>query len=383
MTMPSEFGLPTRIHYGIDARAQIAPILAAGGWTRVLFICDPGLLGTEIHTAVAAALSGVTTARFTGIDPEPKDTNVVAGLAVARDLAAEVIVVLGGGSAMDVAKAIGIVMTNGGAIADYEGENRFAISPLPLIAIPTTAGTGSEVSGAAVISDTARNVKFAIRHARFAPAAHAILDPLAISTTPRHVAIWSGIDAFVHALESYTSRKAHPFSDAINRHAMRLIAGNLRAYIADPRDETAALNMLCGSAMGAMNFGTTGTGNVHCMAMSLGSFHAMPHGLCIALVLPHVVEFNIQTAPSRYADVARDMGEAVDGLSEAEAAARALAAIRRLCADLGLPAGLAAAGVPAGVLEAAADRCFALDYNRWNPRATTRDQYLELFNRAM
>lgn len=379
----SVFGVPTRVHFGVGARDRIPQIVAEAGYRRVLLICDPGLIGTEIFEAISRGLSGFETALFTGIDPEPKDKNVVAGLAACRDLQAEAIVVLGGGSAIDVAKAVAIVMTNGGVVADFEGDRRFDISPLPIIAVPTTAGTGSEVSGAAVITDTARNVKMAIRHPLHAPAPHAILDPLAVSTTPRHVGVYSGIDAFAHALESYVSRLANPFSDAINRHAMRLISANIRAYIDNPRDEVAALNMLCGSSMGAMSFGTTGTGNIHCMAMSLGSFHAMPHGLCIALLLPHVAEFNMQAVPHRFADVARDMGLDVGGLSDIDAAGRGLEAMRRMNSDLGIPSGLAEAGVPPEVLGRAADRCFQIDYNRWNPRFTTRDEYYELFERAM
>lgn len=383
MTEIMEFGLPTRVHFGIGAHDRIPLILAAADLRRVLFVCDPGLTGTRICSAVEQGLIELEVARFNGIDPEPKDKNVLAGVEAGRALDAQAIVVLGGGSAIDVAKAIAIVMTNGGVVADYEGDRRFETPPLPIIAIPTTAGTGSELSGAAVITDTARKLKMAIRHPILGPTAHAILDPLAVSTTPRQVAVNSGVDAFVHALESYVSRRANPFSDAINRHAMRLVSRNIRNYVADPSNETAALNMLCGSAMAAASFGTTGTGNIHCMAMSLGSFYEIPHGLCIALLLPHVVAFNSTVVPGRFADVAQDMGEPVDGLSEAEAADRALGAIRRMTRDLGLPVGLAAVGVPRDVLPRAADRCFAMDYNRWNPRFTTRDEYLELFERAM
>ena len=383
MSQILEFGLPTRVHFGPGARSRIPEILSKVNLRRILFIRDPNLVGTPICDSLEAALGAFDTACFDGIEPEPKDKNVEAAIEAARDVDAEAIVVLGGGSAIDVAKGVAIVMTNGGSIADYEGDSRFNIAPLPLVAVPTTAGTGSEVSGAAVISDTKRGVKMAIRHPVYGPATHAILDPLAVSTTPRSVAVNSGIDAFVHALESYVSKAATPFSDALNRHAMRLISTHIRAYVDDPGNEAAALGMLCGSSMAAASFGVTGTGNVHCMAMSLGSFHALPHGLCIALLLPHVAAFNASAAPRRFADVARDMGEATDGLGDAEAADRALVAIRQMTADLGVSGGLAAAGVPAGILPAAADRCFALDYNRWNPRFTTRDQYLQLFESAM
>ncbi|EWM45111.1 iron-containing alcohol dehydrogenase family protein [Bordetella holmesii 70147] len=161
-------------------------------------------------------------------------------------------------------------MTNGGRIADYEGIEKFSIPPMPLYAVPTTAGTGSEVSGACVVTDTARNVKMAIRHAAFSPAQVAILDPLAVSSMPAHVAAHAGIDAFVHAFESYLSKLANPFSDAVNLHAMKLIVGSIRQFVANRRNTAAAMDMLCGSSMAAMSFGVTGLGNVHCMAMPLG-----------------------------------------------------------------------------------------------------------------
>lgn len=383
MTGIAEFGIPTRITFGIGARDRIAGIVAARGFRRVLLICDPALLEGAMHDAVIRNLQGVETALFSGVEAEPKDKNVVAGLDACRSHDADAIVVLGGGSAIDVAKAVAILATNGGVISDYEGDQKFSTPPLPIIAIPSTAGTGSEVSGAAVISDTARNVKMAIRHPLHGPTAHAVLDPLAIRTTPRKVGVYSGIDAFVHALESYVSKLANPLTDAINLHAMRLISGNIRAYIADPANEDAALNMLCGSAMGAMSFGTTGTGNVHCMAMSLGGFHPVPHGLAISLILPHVAAFNLAAVPGRFANVARAMGEAVDGLSDEAAGARALDAIGRMCLDLGIPSGLREVGVAPETLPRAADRCFEINYNRWNPRFTTRDEYLDLFERAM
>src|SRR5690606_21831930 len=173
---------------------------------------------------------------------------------------------IGGGSTIDLAKAVAILMTNGGEIADYEGIDQFDIPPLPLFAVPTTAGTGSEVSGACVITDTTRNVKMAIRHATYCPAQVAILDPLAVSSVPAHVAAHAGIDAFVHAFESYLSKLANPFSDAVNIHAMKLISGSIRQFVANRANTPAALDMLSGSSMAALSFGFTGLGNVHCMA---------------------------------------------------------------------------------------------------------------------
>ncbi|EPX75565.1 iron-containing alcohol dehydrogenase [Salipiger mucosus] len=383
MTEIASFQCPTRVHFGEGAAGVLPGIVTGAGWSRVLLVVDPALVGGAVHARLVADLAqaGARVTEYAGIDPEPKDTNVTGALD-AMERGTEAIVVLGGGSAIDVAKAVGIVATNGGAIADYEGIEAFSTAPLPLVAIPTTAGTGSEVSGAAVITDTARRVKMAIRHARFGPATHAILDPAAVATAPAHVALHAGVDAFVHAFESYLSKLANPFTDAWNLRAMRLIARNLRPFVANRANTGAALNMLCGSSMAAMSFGTTGTGNVHCMAMAIGGLYPVPHGLANAVCLPHVAEFNFIAAPDRYAQVAEAMGEDVRGLDELAAGRRAIAAIRAICEDLSVPSRFRDIGVEETALEEIADRCFALDYNRWNPRQTSREDFLQLLRRG-
>ena len=380
----SSFFCPTRIHLGIGAHAQLAPVLQGYGCKRLFVALDRALLHSDFYRGIEAILStqGIETAVFTDIEADPSDTTVERAFTACQAHAATVILAIGGGSAMDVAKAVGILATNGGRIHDYEGIEKFQRPPLPLVAIPTTAGTGSEVSGSCVISDTTRQLKMSIRHAALNPAAVAILDPLALVTMPGHVAAHSGLDAFVHAFEAYISRQASLLTDALSLQAVELLAANIRPFVADRSNLQAGLNMLCGSALAGIVFGQTGLGNVHCMARFVGAFYHLSHGLSNALCLPHVAQFNLPAAPQKYARVARAMGYHVDGLPTLEAARQAGSGLRELCDDLGLARRLRDAGVDNERFEEMAELCTQANYNRWNPRQTTTRDFLDLFQKA-
>lgn len=382
----SAFSSPTRILFGIDAHRRIASLLKENGWNRVVVLADPAIAAGGFVAAITESLrqNGIAQTVFSQIEPEPSDATVNAAFALCREAGVRALVAIGGGSTIDVAKAVGILMTSGGEIADYEGIEKYTIPPLPLLAVPTTAGTGSEVSGAAVITDTRRKVKMAIRHAAFGPAQFAILDPLALATVPAHVAAHAGIDAFVHAFESYLSKLANPFSDAVNLHAMKLIAGSIRPFVANRQDVGAALDMLAGSSLAAMSFGTTGLGNVHCMAMAIGALYPIPHGMANALCLPHAAAFNLIAKPERFAEIAAILnGSGTVQLSQREAGLAAIQALRDLCADLGVPPRLRDVGVDEDSLDELARRCFAADYNRWNPRHTTEQDFRHIFAKAL
>lgn len=381
----SSFFCPTRIVMGAGSTGQLRSILDGFAATRVFLAVDQALLESPFLADVLATLRavGAVFEIFSEIEPDPHDTSVEQALALCGRLKAELILAVGGGSTIDVAKAVAIVSTNGGRIHDYEGIEKFSTAPLPLIAVPTTAGTGSEVSGSCVITDTARGLKMSIRHASLNPARVAILDPLALRTVPPHVACHSGLDAFVHAFESYISRNANPLTDAVNLHAMRLISASIGPMVANPENAEAALDMLAGSALAGIAFGQTGLGNVHCMARFLGAKYHLSHGLSNALCLPVVARFNMIASPEKYAEIARAMGCAVEGLSRMEAAEAAVAAIIRLCADLGIPTHLAQVGVREEHIPELADLCLGAGYNRWNPRTTSKREFEELFRQAL
>jgi len=384
VSMVSSFHCPTKIIFGVDAYQKLGDIVHDLAVHRLSILLDPALEGGEFFRRVMEVLArrNVATTVFSAIEPEPSDATVRAALEQCGNHGPEALLAVGGGSTIDVAKAVGILMANGGRIADYEGVDKFSVPPPTLIAIPTTAGTGSEVSGACVITDSAGKRKMAVRHAALLPAQVAILDPLAVSSMPPNVAAHAGIDAFVHAFESYVSKRATVFSDALNLHAMSLISTSIRAFVADRTNVSAALDMLCGSALAAMSFGVTGLGNVHCMAMSVGALFPVPHGLANAICLPHAAAFNAPANPDRYARIAVILGLGGGRQGAGTPGALTTHGLRALCADLGIPSRLRDVGVTEDRLDEMARRSFAADYNRWNPRHTSEQDFQVLFRAA-
>ncbi len=380
----SSYFCPTRIIMGNESYRRLSDFISEFGTSKVFMAVDAALLKTAFVNDIFEMLKAadVDYSVFSEIEPDPSADSVEKALEISRALDAGLVLAVGGGSTIDVAKAVAIVSTNGGRIHDYEGIEKFSIPPLPLIAIPTTAGTGSEVSGSCVITDTVRGLKMSIRHASLNPARIAILDPLALRTVPPSVACHSGLDAFVHAFESFISRNANPFTDAVNIEAIRLISSNLRQLVANPENNDAALSMLCGSALAGMAFGQTGLGNVHCMARFIGARYHLPHGLSNALCLPVVAKFNMIANPAKYAAVARAMGCNVEGLRTLDAARLAVEAIEDLCDDLGIPRHLESIGLKEEHIPELAELCYGAGYNKWNPRTTSVKDFVALFKQA-
>lgn len=381
----SSYYCPTRIVLGEGVFRQLPSMFEEFKAKRVFLAIDAALLNLPFVAEIMAMMdqAGIDYRSFSEIEPDPTDLSVAKGLEISQDLGAELILAIGGGSTIDVAKAVGIVSTNGGRIHDYNGIQKFSTPPLPLIALPTTAGTGSEVSGSCVITDTETGFKMSIRHAVLNPARIAILDPIALASLPASVACHSGLDAFVHAFESYISRNANPFTDGPNLHAIKLISGSIRAFVANRANSNAAFDMLCGSALAGMTFGQTGLGNVHCMARFIGARYHLSHGLSNALCLPAVAKFNMIASPERYAEVARAMGVTIDGLSTLDAARAAIEAITTLCRELGIPEHLSEMGVKSEDIPELAQLCAEAGYNKWNPRDTTFRDFTKLFQDAL
>jgi len=380
----ANFFCPTNVHLGQGSIQTLGQILSELKTHSLLLVMDSVILSTPAGQSIVDQLKSLNIKFdvFSDIAPDPTDEMVLNGFAKLNSISANTLVAVGGGSTMDVAKAIGILATNGGRIQDYEGIKKFSTPPLPLIAVPTTAGTGSEVSGSCVITDYATGRKMSIRHASLNPARHAILDPDVLRTLPAHVAAHAGVDAFVHALESFTSRQANLITDAINFAAMRMLSQNLAAFVQDRTNTEAALNCLVGSSLTGMVFGQTGVGNVHCMARFVGAKYHVSHGLSNALCLPVVARFNAQAVPEKYAQVAQAMGLCGPSTPTTEAVEMAIAAIEKLCRDVGIPDGLRKVGAkPEDFTEMAKD-CLKAGYNQWNPRETTEADFLALFEQA-
>jgi alcohol dehydrogenase len=369
---------------GIDAHKKLDDILDEWQIINLLILSDDGVADTEFFSQVKAVLkaAGARYEIFTEIEPEPSDKTVEKAFAVFEAVKPPLILAVGGGSTIDVAKALGILATNKGPIHRYAGTHTFSNTPLPLIAIPTTAGTGSELSHSCVITDSASGLKMSIRNAVLNRAKVAILDPLGLKTLPVDVAAHAAMDAFVHALESYVSLKANPITDAVNLHAIELIAANIRPFVSNRSNLQAGLNMLCAASLAAMGFSNTGAGNVHCMARIVGSFFHASHGLSNAVCLPHAARFNLKANPEKFARVATAMGLVTDGLTAMEAGKLAVEAMRQLNMDLGIPQRLRDIGVSKDKIPEMAQLAFKADYNRWNPRYTTAEDFDRLFNQA-
>ena len=378
------FVSPTKVYFGINSHQKLREIVSEWGIKRLLCLSDPGIASTDFFSLVEAILkeSGVGFDIFTDIESDPSASTVEKAYELYRTNEPSALLAVGGGSTMDVGKAVGILATNGGRIHDYEGIDKFSKVPLPLIAIPTTAGTGSEVSGSCVITDTDRDIKMSIKSAALNPARIAILDPLALRSLPSMPAAYAAMDALVHAQESFVSLNANPITDAGNLYAIKLISQNIRPFVSNRSNLEAGLMMLSAASLAAMGFSNTGAGNVHCMARFVGALFHVSHGLSTAVCFPYAAEFNLMANPEKFAQVALAMGEDIRGLTTLEAGRKSIESIKQLKKDLNIPEKLRDVGVKKEKIAEMAKLAFEANYNRWNPRYTTEQDFLALFKNA-
>ena len=383
-TTVNSFHCPTKIFMGINSHQKLHDIIKEWKIAKLFVVADSSIVKTEIFASVEKIFkdNNVAFDLFSDVEPDPSANTVMKAFSLYKTSQAPIVLAVGGGSTMDTGKSVGILAKNGGRIEDYEGIEKFSIPPLPLIAIPTTAGTGSEVSASCTITDTERGLKMSIRHPTLNPARIAILDPIALKTLPESVASHAAVDAFVHAFESYISLNANPLTDAMNLHAMELMSQNIRQFVSNRANLEAGLKMACASNLAGITFGQTGLGNVHCMARFVGAFCHVSHGLSNAVCLPAAAEFNLIANPKKYARVAVAMGENIQGLTEMEAAKKGLNAIKLMCLDLGIPDKLSNIGATEDMLPEMAKLSFKAGYNKWNPRYTTYEDFLYLFKKA-
>lgn len=378
--MSKHFSSPPKLVMGADALESAGAELAKLG-SRVLIVTDPGIVAAGIFDIVrdALAASGLPLSSYTEVAGNPDIGTVEAADRVRQETASDIIVAVGGGSSMDVAKSVALLATNGGSIADYEGVDRFANRPLPIVLIPTTVGSGSEVTKGAVITNKQTNVKMVIV-SDLLFARIAILDPRVVAGLPGRIAATTGMDALTHAIEAYVAKGANPVTDAINLGAIELIGQNL---VAASRGEKEALyNMLVASSMAGIGFHDAGLGAVHALANTLGAHFGVHHGTANALFLPYVMDFNLPSAPDRFARIARALGEDVSGLSPEEASLRAAAAVHRLAEETGVPRRMSELNVPEDAIERLAQDALQQADLPGNPREVSYDDLVELYRRA-
>ncbi len=288
------FSLCQNVVFGAGAVKKLPELLAENNIKSVLVVTDASLVSLGFADEVTNALKdgGVEYTVFSDIEPNPSIETVEKATAFFKESGAEGMVAFGGGSPMDVAKAAAVLATFGGKVTDYEGVGNVPGKIMPIVAIPTTAGTGSEVTASSVITDHERSFKFSIGSPNIIPA-YAILDPNFILSLPKHIAAPTGMDAIVHALESYISKDATPFTDCMAEKALDLLGKNIRDFVADRKNVDAASGMLVGSNFAGIAFARAKLGNVHAMAHPLGGVFNIPHGVANAVLLPHVMKYNI------------------------------------------------------------------------------------------
>jgi len=379
------FFIPPVTLMGIGAHKEIGKQVKVLGGKKPLICTDKGITKIGVAQQIADLVkkdAGLDCVVFDETVPNPTDTNVRDGLKVFQDNECDLIISLGGGSPHDCAKGIGIVSTNGGNIRDFEGVDKSTKPMPPFIAVNTTAGTASEMTRFCIITNTSNHVKMAIVDWRVTPNV-AINDPLLMAGMPPALTAATGMDALTHAVEAYVSTIATPVTDACALHAIRLIAGNLRAAVANGADMLARDNMAYAEYLAGMAFNNASLGHVHAMAHQLGGFYNLPHGVCNAILLPHVQRFNLIAKVDRFVDIAAAMGENVEGLSPRAAADKALEAIKKLSVDLGIPGGLQELGVKEKDLRTMAENAQKDACGFTNPRCPTLDDVIQIYKWAL
>lgn len=377
------FTIPQNIKFGAGTLDLLPDLAKELGKSKGYIISGPHLnkIGMVAKCRKALKNAGMESECFTETEGNPSTDTVVKATEGFKKSNADFIVAFGGGSPLDVAKAVAVLATYGGNIVDYEGAGKVMGPVVPMIAIPTTAGTGSEVTAFSVITDHSRNYKLTVVSNYLLPA-YVILDPDLIATVPANTAAACGIDAMVHALEAYISKAASPFSDIFAREALRLIGGSIRDYVADRSNPAACESMMVGSLFAGIAFSHARLGNVHAMSHPVSAYFDVPHGVANAILLPTVVDFNKDAAdPEKYryiyGCISKDMGADINFTPDMLATE-----IRMLNYELGILPTLSDIGVTSDKFEQMTDDAMKSGNIQCNPQFTMKNDILKLYEQA-
>ncbi len=387
--------------FGANASKQLGEVMTRLRVRRLFVVTDAALLRAGLHERIHVPLSegGVFVAVFSGGEPEPAVRTAELCIADALDFRPDAVLGLGGGSNMDLAKVTATVLAHGGSPRDYVGDDRIPGPIVPLVCVPTTAGTGSEVSAAAVLTDTDEQIKVGILSNYLRPRV-AVVDPLLALSCPPKVTADSGIDALTHAIEAYTAvdsadfalpagertvyQGRHPVGDMLAEKAITLIGRHLRQAVAYGQNVEAREGMALGATLAGLAFSNVGVALVHAMEYPLGGATHCSHGAGNGLLLPFVMRFNLPARVKEFASVARLLGEDVSGLAPEAAAGRAVEAVERLRADIGVPQRMRELGVTAAQLRPFAEKaCGIRRILRVNPRPVTVDDVEGIYRAAL
>ncbi len=381
------FDVPATILHGGGCRRQIAALVRECGGARVLVVTDPGIVQLGVTAEISGLLTqaGFNVAVFDAVQPDPTDENVAAGVAASQAHRADVIMAVGGGSPMDAAKVIAIRSANPQPLPEFMGLHKISHPGLPLIAIPTTAGTGSEATKVAVITDTTRQVKMMMLSAPLLPRA-AIVDYELTLTMPRGLTAAVGVDTLTHGIEAFVSRRANALTDPLALQCIELCARHLRLAWQEPDNGAAREGMMLAATLGGMAFSNSSVALVHGMSRPIGAVFHLPHGLSNAILLPTVTRFSIEASRDRYAAIARTVGCADRGASEAQACVSLVSWLETLNADLQLPRLSQCRGVDRPRFDAEINKmagdALASGSPGNNPRVPTAAEIVALYNEA-
>jgi len=370
---------PGKLIFGPNSLTQLTNELSSK--EIPLVITDKGVLNAGILEKLIAVLNGagIRYHVFDGIVPDPPFEVIEEGASVYLDKGCTMVIGLGGGSCIDGAKAVALKVSQKGDLKEYAMGKLIEGTLIPVYAIPTTAGTGSEVTGVAVITDREDKMKRVLRGTQFIPKT-VILDPELLASLPSKIAAETGADALSHAVESYVSFNSNVITEAFAISAIRLIARYLRKMVANPADIETAGQMLLGSCLAGLSFSNAGLGLVHSLAHPVGAYYHVSHGLSCALYLPIVMDFNLIACPEKFASIAEAMGEDVRSFSLQQAAKQAVIAVRNLFSDIGIPRNFSELGISFELHPKMVDNALAAVPTTLNPRKAGKDQISNLFN---
>ena len=376
------FTIPQNIEFGVGSLKKLPTIMKDNKLDHVFLISDHGLEAIGVVKKIQDIVEEAGLKCTTYLDVKPNPTSAI--VAEATDLynacGASSIIALGGGGPMDVAKAVGVVATYGGKIFDYEGNFKVPGPIVPIFAIPTTAGTGSEVTASAVITDEATHFKSTVFSYYNLPK-FAILDPELIMTAPAHIAAACGVDALIHALEAYLSNNANPFSDAFAEKAMELIGTHLRSFVANRHDEEAACAMMVGSTFAGIAFSWSRLGKIHAMSHPVSGFFGVAHGVANSVLMPTVIEYNALADKGRYEKIYNYISVDKEPVKDFKPE-MLVAEVQKLNDDLGIPKSLKEVGVTEDKIPAMAADAMKSGNIPANPRQTTLEDITELYQKA-
>lgn len=383
MPVNANIAAPRMLQVGGGSVRQIAEVLGKFGLSQPLVVTDPFMVSSRHvqHCLEPLAAAGIAVTVFSDTVPDPTDTVIEAGVAVLQRGNYDCLIGFGGGSPIDTAKAMSILAAGGGKMRDYKVPFAADKGALPIIAIPTTAGTGSECTRFTVITDTERDEKMLIAGLGALPLA-AIVDYELTYSVPARTTADTGVDSLTHALEAYVSKRANPFSDALAVSAMALIGQHIRAAYAEPRNAVAREGMMLGATQAGLAFSNASVALVHGMSRPIGAHFHVPHGLSNAMLLPAVTRFSVSSAEARYADAARRIGFAKDSDSDGSAAAKLVTGLEALNKELSVPSP-AEFGIKEadwnGKMELMAQQALASGSPANNPRVPDASQIMTLY----